>query len=96
MDSEQSAELTTVNRHKKFMFINNKKRYIEVLQCSGEDMNLVLTNGIMPPSAASLVHPAVAATAQVVQRPVLSPGKSQQTIQCLNSKGETVLYYIGK
>lgn len=48
MDSEHSAETATLLKHRKFMFINNKKRYIEVLQCSGEDMNLVLTSGLPP------------------------------------------------
>ncbi len=48
MDSEQSAEIAALSKHKKFMFIGNKKRYIEVIQCSGEDMNMVLTNGVQP------------------------------------------------
>ena len=46
MDSDQSAELAAMTKHKKFMLIQGKKRYIEVIQCSGEDMNLVLTNGL--------------------------------------------------
>jgi epithelial splicing regulatory protein 1/2 len=48
MDSEANAEATTLNKHRKFMISNNKRRYIEVLQCSGEDMNLVLTSGLPP------------------------------------------------
>ena len=46
MDSDQNAELAALTKHKKFMLIQGKKRYIEVIQCSGEDMNLVLTNGL--------------------------------------------------
>ena len=79
MDSEQSAESAGVNKHKKFMFIGNKKRYIEVLQCSGEDMNLVLTNGVQMPTSSSILPsmaPPVAATPQILpaQRPLISPG----------------------
>jgi len=46
MDCERSSELSALTKHKKFMLIQGKKRYIEVIQCSGEDMNLVLTNGL--------------------------------------------------
>lgn len=46
------------------MVFGKKQRYIEVFQCSGEDMNLVLTGGIPAP-----VSPAKAATAAL-----LSPG----------------------
>lgn len=57
------------------MFINNKKRYIEVIQCSGEDMNLVLTNGVpngaMPPPPTVLPH---GAAPMALQRPIISPG----------------------
>ena len=79
MDSEQSAESAGINKHKKFMFIGNKKRYIEVLQCSGEDMNLVLTNGVQMPSSSSILPsmaPPAAATPQILpaQRPLISPG----------------------
>lgn len=80
MDSEQSAELAAVNKHKKFMFIGNKKRYIEVLQCSGEDMNLVLTNGVQVPTSTGLLPtamaPPVAAPQFIPQRPLISPGGS--------------------
>lgn len=79
MDSEQSSESASVNKHKKFMFIGNKKRYIEVLQCSGEDMNLVLTNGVQMPTSSSIMPtmaPPTAATPQIIpaQRPLISPG----------------------
>ena len=82
MDSEQSSEIAALTKHKKFMFIGNKKRYIEVIQCSGEDMNLVLTNG-MAAAAAGMVQPPTLpsngmiipqSTPPVLQRPLISPG----------------------
>lgn len=52
MNSEESAHLTALNKHKKPMIFANKKRIIDVIQCSGEDMSLVLASGvpaILPP-----------------------------------------------
>ncbi|GAB6030575.1 hypothetical protein CHUAL_007437 [Chamberlinius hualienensis] len=46
MDSEHSAYLAAQQRHHRYMIFGKKQRYIEVFQCSGEDMNLVLTGGI--------------------------------------------------
>ncbi|XP_065168952.1 RNA-binding protein fusilli isoform X3 [Atheta coriaria] len=63
MDSEQSAFVTAQQKHHRYMIFGKKQRYIEVFQCSGEDMNLVLTGGIPAP-----VSPAKAAPA------LLSPG----------------------
>lgn len=63
MDSEHSAFITAQNKHHRYMIFGKKQRYIEVFQCSGEDMNLVLTGGIPAP-----VSPAKAAPA------LLSPG----------------------
>ena len=58
MDSEQVSEVAAMSKHKKFMFISGKKRFIEVFQCSGEDMNLVLTNGLLPnPALATAAVP---------------------------------------
>ena len=72
MDSEQAAEIAALNRHKKFMFIGNKKRYIEVIQCSGEDMNVVLTNGVAAmPTPAAILPPQV----PMMPRPMVSPGR---------------------
>lgn len=73
MDSDISAEAAAINKHKKFMFIGNKKRYIEVLQCSGEDMNLVLTNGISMPSPTASVS-MMPPQQPLMQRPLMSPG----------------------
>ncbi|KAK5647185.1 hypothetical protein RI129_002077 [Pyrocoelia pectoralis] len=63
MDSEQSAFNAAQQKHHRYMIFGKKQRYIEVFQCSGEDMNLVLTGGIPAP-----VSPAKAAPA------LLSPG----------------------
>ena len=49
MDSDVSAHAAATNRHNRYMVIGKKQRYIEVLQCSGEDMSLVLTGGLAPP-----------------------------------------------
>ena len=43
MDSEQAAAASSADRHNKYMQIAKKQRYIEVFQCSADDMNLVLT-----------------------------------------------------
>lgn len=66
------------------MFIGNKKRYIEVIQCSGEDMNLVLTQGVSPatmsggaggiPTSSYMTLPAAAP--MMPGRPLISPGMS--------------------
>lgn len=62
MDSEQSAFLSAQQKHHRYMVFGKKQRYIEVFQCSGEDMNLVLTGGIpagavSPAKAAALLSP---------------------------------------
>ncbi|KAK0171395.1 hypothetical protein PV328_009133 [Microctonus aethiopoides] len=54
MDSENSAFACASQRHHRYMIFGKKQRYIEVFQCSGDDMNLVLT-GATPPVAKSLM-----------------------------------------
>ena len=44
MDSEQSASMAAQQRHHRYMIFGKKQRYIEVFQCSVDDMNL--TGGI--------------------------------------------------
>ena len=41
MDSEHSAFLSASQRHHRYLVIDKKQRYIEVFQCSLEDMLLV-------------------------------------------------------
>lgn len=45
MDSEQAAQASAQQKHHKHMMFGKKQRYIEVFQCSGEDMNVVLNGG---------------------------------------------------
>jgi epithelial splicing regulatory protein 1/2 len=47
MDGENSAFNTSNHKHNKYIFFAGKKYFIEVLQCSGEEMNLVLM-GVVP------------------------------------------------
>ncbi|KAI4484774.1 hypothetical protein M0804_007340 [Polistes exclamans] len=60
MDSESSAHACATQRHHRFMVFGKKQRYIEVFQCSGEDMNLVLTSA--PPSTKALLSPGTLST----------------------------------
>ncbi|EFX70109.1 hypothetical protein DAPPUDRAFT_202511, partial [Daphnia pulex] len=50
MDSEQSSFQAAQQRHHRYMVFGKKQRYIEVFQCSGEDMHVVLTGGLALPS----------------------------------------------
>lgn len=45
MDSESAAQQSAQQKHHKHMMFGKKQRYIEVFQCSGDDMNLVLQGG---------------------------------------------------
>ncbi|KAK3607377.1 hypothetical protein CHS0354_022538 [Potamilus streckersoni] len=76
MDSEESAQLTSLNRHRRQMIFASKKRVIDVIQCSGEDMNLVLTNGIptasLPPTIVPTMPTVTLAQPQFIQRPIFS------------------------
>ncbi|CAG7819135.1 unnamed protein product [Allacma fusca] len=56
MNSEESAFLAAQAKHHRYMMHFKKQRYIEVFQCSGDDMNLVLTGGLPSPPKA-LVSP---------------------------------------
>ncbi|XP_043526961.1 RNA-binding protein fusilli isoform X2 [Frieseomelitta varia] len=57
MDSESSAYACASQRHHRYMIYGKKQRYIEVFQCSGDDMNLVLTGAVTPPSTKALLSP---------------------------------------
>ena len=54
MDSEKSAESTAVTKNKKLMFVGGNRLYVEVIQCSGDEMALVLQQGLPAPISASL------------------------------------------
>lgn len=59
MDSELSACETAQQKHHRYMIFGKKQRYIEVFQCSGEDMSLVLTGGVPGPSSPAKAAPAL-------------------------------------
>ncbi|EGI69308.1 RNA-binding protein fusilli [Acromyrmex echinatior] len=62
MDSEASAYACATQRHHRYMIYGKKQRYIEVFQCSGDDMNLVLTGAVTPPSTKALLSPGTLTT----------------------------------
>lgn len=47
MNCENASFNAVTYKNNKYMFFNGKKYYIEVLQCSGEDMNQILL-GLVP------------------------------------------------
>uniref|UniRef100_A0A903XYD8 RRM domain-containing protein n=2 Tax=Anopheles gambiae TaxID=7165 RepID=A0A903XYD8_ANOGA len=53
MDSETAAYQSAQQKHHKNMMFGKKQRYIEVFQCSGEDMNMVLNGGFQQPGSLS-------------------------------------------
>ncbi|XP_068625052.1 RNA-binding protein fusilli isoform X1 [Battus philenor] len=57
MDSETSAYLCAQQKHHRYMTFGKKQRYIEVFQCSGDDMNLVLTGGVTPSTSPKVLSP---------------------------------------
>ncbi|KAH9362419.1 hypothetical protein HPB48_020171 [Haemaphysalis longicornis] len=73
MDSEDSAFLAALQRHHRYI-MGKKPRYIEVFQCSIDDMNLVLTGGIpvqrpLLSPAGAMLPPAPYGTYPYVQPP---------------------------
>ncbi|CAG5126275.1 unnamed protein product, partial [Candidula unifasciata] len=77
LDSEEAATMSVISRHKRPMTFTNKKRVIDVIQCSGNDMSLVLTSGMpqMPiPLPAMLPAPQIPPPSQIsFQSPLLTP-----------------------
>jgi len=49
MDSEKSAESAALTKNKKLMFVGGVRRYVEVIQCSGDEMAMVLQQGLPAP-----------------------------------------------
>lgn len=68
MDSEPAAHMCAAQRHHRNMMFGKKQRYIEVFQCSGEDMNMVLQGATFHSQAAAV------AAAAANKPPLLSPG----------------------
>ena len=54
MDSEKSAESTALTKNKKLMFVGGNRRYVDVIQCSGDEMAVVLQQGLPAPAPAPL------------------------------------------
>ncbi|CAF3479394.1 unnamed protein product [Adineta steineri] len=70
MDSEAASFNAATHKNNKYMFFNGKKKYIEILQCSGEDMNHILL-GLVP---SNLIP-------QNIQRqPMYSPHRAQSLV----------------
>ena len=67
MRSERDAFLAAQQRHHQYMVFGKKQRYIEVFQCSGDDMNHLLT-GSTPLSAAAANQAAALAAAVASQQ----------------------------
>ncbi|XP_037051285.1 RNA-binding protein fusilli isoform X2 [Bradysia coprophila] len=77
MDSEESARASAQLKHNKYMIFGKKYRYIEVFQCSGDDMNLVLNGGLHSPSnptKPALLSPGMLTQAQQAASPPSSSG----------------------
>ena len=72
MDSESSAFGASNTKHHRYMVFGKKQRYIEVFQCSGEDMSMVLAGGASGAGAG--------AAGKQAQPPLLSPGMLQPPV----------------
>lgn len=74
MDSEEAARLSAQQKHNQFMVFGKKYRYIEVFQCSGDDINLIINGGLQSP---------VNATKPALLSPGMLPQSQQTTPQTL-------------
>ncbi|VDO43498.1 unnamed protein product [Brugia timori] len=75
-----SAATAAALAHNKYMQIGKKQRYIEVFQCSPEDINLVLTNPPLPPQFILQPRPLFPQRKANLSRPY---GREQKTVQSL-------------
>lgn len=70
MDSETAAQASAQQKHHKHMMFGKKQRYIEVFQCSGEDMNMVLNGGgYQYPSPPAITAKPIASSGMLPSRP---------------------------
>ena len=73
MDSESAAQASAQQKHHKHMMFGKKQRYIEVFQCSGDDMNLVLNGGYQQfPSPPAIAKPLPSGMLPLPSRPQTS------------------------
>ena len=70
MTHEQAAFAAAQNRHHQYMGFGKKQRYIEVFQCSGEDMNNVI-NSLQPTLAAQALAGSGAPGSAVINHGIL-------------------------
>jgi len=88
MNNEGSAAQAAMAKHHNYMSFGKKQRYIEVFQCSGEDMHLVLTGGgaasgaLSPVAAKALLSPPGMLPAQplMTTSQVANPGTPVPTL----------------
>jgi len=88
MNNEGSAAQAAMAKHHNYMSFGKKQRYIEVFQCSGEDMHLVLTGGgaasgaLSPVAAKALLSPPGMLPAQplMTTNQVANPGTPVPTL----------------
>lgn len=69
MDSEEAAFASAKQKHNKYMVFGKKNRYIEVFQCSGDDMNLVLNGGAIHSPNQRKSPPLISGMLQAQQQP---------------------------
>lgn len=70
MSSESAAYQAAQQRHHHYMVFGKKQRYIEVFQCSGEDMNHVLTGNTAAVAAlAAAASPVKSSASTTSQQP---------------------------
>lgn len=73
MDSESAAQASAQQKHHKTMMFGKKQRYIEVFQCSGDDMNLVLQGGYQQFSSQPAISAKPSGMLPLPSRPQASP-----------------------
>ncbi|XP_014675115.1 PREDICTED: epithelial splicing regulatory protein 1-like isoform X2 [Priapulus caudatus] len=71
MSSEHAAFMGAAERHHKNMYIGKKQRYIEVFQCSGDDMNVVLQGNTLMPQPYTYPYAAIPQSPGII--PMHSP-----------------------
>lgn len=80
MTCENTAFSAAQQRHHRYMVFGKKQRYIEVFQCSGEDMNLVLTGGAVSPVAKALLSPGMLSSPPPPTTPAPAPAPVTATV----------------
>ncbi|GMR54224.1 hypothetical protein PMAYCL1PPCAC_24419 [Pristionchus mayeri] len=74
MTSEGASAAVAASAHNKFMTIGKKQRYIEVFQCSPDEMNLMVAAPPRPPAPMQPTPPSAAAPLILPPHPRIFPG----------------------